>query len=216
MKTLPAIVACAFSLAAFSPTLLQAQQPAPGANPPPATTTKDPNRGGTSSGTNASTTSNDPGQTTPHDNSMKSGGIPPELTLRNRAFLEKASKASGKEIEISQAALNHLTSERARSLAEGVIADHQKIRDELVGLATARGLTPPVETDRYLSEWSRKSEGLEKDYLKQMQEDHREALKLFEKATESNDKEIAAFAKKTLPILQRHLTMANDEVRMLK
>jgi putative membrane protein len=46
-------------------------------------------------------------------------------------------------------------------------------------------------------------------YAKAMVEDHEEAVKLFQQyQRESSNKELGAFAQQTLPILEKHLHMA--------
>jgi len=54
---------------------------------------------------------------------------------------------------------------------------------------------------------SAKDKDLDADYISEMKDDHEDAVKLFEKASKSEDPDIAAFAMKTLPKLQHHLEM---------
>ena len=49
-----------------------------------------------------------------------------------------------------------------------------------------------------------------------MKSDHEDAVKLFEKASKSDDLEVAAFAQKTLPALLHHLEMAKDLKKTVK
>ena len=58
--------------------------------------------------------------------------------------------------------------------------------------------------------WSKKDKDLDDDYIKEMKEDHEDAVKLFEKGSKSDDADIAAFAQKTLPTLQHHLSMVKE------
>jgi putative membrane protein len=46
--------------------------------------------------------------------------------------------------------------------------------------------------------------------MKEMVSDHKDAVDLFEKASKSDDPDIAAFASKTLPKLQAHLQHAKQ------
>ena len=55
-----------------------------------------------------------------------------------------------------------------------------------------------------------KGGNVDKKYIHEMVEDHEDTVKLFEKASKSEDADVAAFAQKTLPTLQHHLQMAKD------
>jgi len=51
---------------------------------------------------------------------------------------------------------------------------------------------------------------VDKKYIKEMIEDHEDAVKLFEKATKSDDAMSPPLPRKTLPTLQHHLGEAQD------
>jgi len=137
----------------------------------------------------------------------------------DRAFFEKAAKAGMKEVEISQSTLDHLSNPQVKSFAQMMVSDHSQANQELMALAAKKGVTLPSKELKYDEKWSKKAtkdKDLDEDYIKQMVDDHEEAVKLFEKASKSDDTEIAAFAQKTLPTLQHHLTMARDLKKMVK
>lgn len=142
-----------------------------------------------------------------------------KLKHSDRSFFEKAAKAGTKEVEISQSTLEHLSNPQVKSFAQMMVSDHSQANQELMALAAKKGVTLPSKELKYDEKWSKKANkdsDLDEDYIKQMVDDHEDAVKLFEKAAKSDDPEIAAFAQKTLPTLQHHLTMARDLKKMVK
>jgi putative membrane protein len=133
-----------------------------------------------------------------------------ELSHSDRSFIEKAVKAGAKEIQISQVVEGRVTDPQVKALAQMMVADHMAANTELLSLAARKGLTLPQDDLKASEKWSKKSKDLDEDYVKEMKADHEEAVKLFEKGAKSDDAEIAAFAQKTLPALQHHLSMVKE------
>ena len=117
-----------------------------------------------------------------------------------------------KEVSVSQATLDRLMNPQAKAFAQMMVTDHSKANSELMALAAKKGVTLPAKDDsaKLMEKWSKKTNEVDEDYIEEMVDDHQEAVELFEKASRSEDAEIAAFARKTLPTLQHHLTMAKD------
>jgi putative membrane protein len=135
----------------------------------------------------------------------------PAVAHGDRSFMRKAAKAGAKEIAISQAVMNHLSSPQSKAFAQQMITDHTAANTELMALAQQKGVEIPAKDDTSLSdEWSKKIDNVDRDYANVMVADHEEAVKLFEKASKSSDPDVAAFAQKTLPTLQHHLMMAQE------
>lgn len=139
-----------------------------------------------------------------------------KLKHSDRAFFEKAAKAGMKEVEVSQGTLDHLANPQVKSFAQMMVTDHSTANTELLALAARKGVTLPAKEMKYEEKWSKKTKDVDEDYMKEMVDDHEDAVKLFEKAAKSDDPEIAAFAQKTLPTLEHHLTMARDLRKMTK
>ena len=132
-------------------------------------------------------------------------------THAERAFIKKAAKAGMKEIAISQAVMDHLGNPQFKEFARQMIADPPNANNQLIALAQQKGVEVPQKDEASLTEsWSEKSGDLDRKYIDVMVADHEDAVKLFEKASESPDDDVAAFAKKTLPVIQHHLQMAKD------
>lgn len=134
-----------------------------------------------------------------------------KLSHADRNFFEEASKSGTKEVEISSAVKSRLTNTQVSGFADMMITDHAAANTELQALAAKKGVTLPADRKDYTAKWSKNNKDLDDDYIGEMEDDHEKAVKLFEKAAKSEDPDIAAFARKTLPKLEQHLT----EVRAL-
>lgn len=129
----------------------------------------------------------------------------------DKSFMEKAAKSGMDEVAISQGALDRLTNPEVKSFASMMVTDHTGANAELMALASAKGVTLPPKDKEVADKtemWSKKTKNVDEDYVKQMVSDHEDAVKLFQKATKSDDADVSAFATKTLPTLQHHLDMA--------
>jgi putative membrane protein len=132
------------------------------------------------------------------------------LSHSDRSFIEKAAKSGMKEVDVSKAVEGRVTDPQVKALAQMMVADHTAANTELMSLAATKGVTIPTDNMKASDKWSKKTKDLDEDYIKEMKEDHEEAVKLFEKAAKSDDADIAAFARKTLPALQHHLSMVKE------
>jgi putative membrane protein len=137
----------------------------------------------------------------------------------DKAFFDKAATSGMEEVAISTGALDRLTNPQIKDFAQMMVTDHNAVNAELTALAAKKGVTlPPKDKDiqSKTEKWSKKTKGVDEDYVKQMISDHEDAVKLFEKASKSDDADVAAFAQKTLPSLQHHLDMAKSLKPMAK
>lgn len=135
-----------------------------------------------------------------------------KLSHADRNFFEEAAKSGMKEVEVSNAVKGRLANAQVREFAVMMASDHSAANSELQALAAAKGVALPAAKKDFTQKWTKKDGDIDEDYVETMEEDHEEAVKLFEKASKSDDPEIAAFAQKTLPKLRQHL----ETVRTLK
>jgi putative membrane protein len=131
-----------------------------------------------------------------------------KLSRNDRNFFEHAAKSGMKEVDVSRSVLDRLTNPQVKQFAQMMVDDHSGANTELASLAASKGVTLPVKETKAIEKWSKKTDELDEDYMEEMVSDHEKAVKLFEEAAKSKDPQIAAFASKTLPKLQAHLTQA--------
>lgn len=139
-----------------------------------------------------------------------------ELKRADRNFFEKAAKSGMKEVAVSRAVSTRLMNPQVKQFADMMVSDHTNANAKLRELAQRKGvMLPVVDEMKLMDKWSKQDDDLDEDYMEEMVSDHKDAVELFEKATKSEDPDIAAFAMETLPKLQRHLQMARDLEKML-
>ena len=117
------------------------------------------------------------------------------------------------EVELGQLAAQKGTSEAVKQFGQRMVDDHGKANTELTSLAASKGITLPTSIDdKHRQDVTKLSamSGAEFDraYSKMMLKDHEKDVSEFEKqSTKGTDPDVKAFASKTLPTLQEHLTM---------
>lgn len=139
------------------------------------------------------------------------------LSRADTAFLQQAAENGHMEIEGSRAALEKAAEPKVREFAQMMIADHQRVGNELKALASSKGVEvadKPSIVQRTKVKLLSTSEGddLSRRYLQQLGvEAHQETIELFKKAAaNATDPDVKAFAAKTLPGLQHHLSQARE------
>lgn len=135
----------------------------------------------------------------------------------DRSFVEKAAKSNLEEIAISRVAAERATNPQVRDFAQMMVSDHTGASSELMSLASTKGLTLPTK-DIDVDKWqNRSAKSFDEEYMEKMVSDHKDTVDLFEKeAKKGDDAELTAFANRTLPTLQAHLTKAQDIRKSLK
>ena len=130
-------------------------------------------------------------------------------------FVKMAALGGMTEVELGKIAQTMAKDSNVRKFADEMIKDHSKANTELATLAKSKGLAVPSTLDSEHSAIVQKlsaktGSDFDAAYSKQMMEDHDKTIELFEGATKSADKDVAAFAKKTLPTLEKHKQMADS------
>ena len=128
-------------------------------------------------------------------------------------FAEEASAKGIAEIETGKLALEKGSSAEVKKFAQAMIDDHTRANEELKALAKKKNLE--VSDDAELMNKAkamilqvRDGENFDKAYANNQVVAHEQTIKLFQQAAASDDAEVSAWAKKTLPKLEHHLEMA--------
>jgi putative membrane protein len=131
-------------------------------------------------------------------------------------FVHDAALGGMTEVKLSQLALSNGDSQAVKDFAQKMVDDHGKANDELAGIASGKGMTPPATLDathqKLVDKFgAMKGAAFDKAYWKQMSTDHKKTVALFQKEAKSGqDADIKGFAAKTLPTIQMHLKMVQD------
>ncbi|BCD89292.1 hypothetical protein PSm6_56990 [Pseudomonas solani] len=130
-------------------------------------------------------------------------------------FVDEASAGGIAEIEGGKLALEKSSSASVKTFAQQMIDDHGAANRELAVLAREKKLEVATEAElmskaKALILKLRDGENFDEAYANNQVAAHEKTIELFKEAAASDDKEIAAWATKTLPKLEHHLQMARD------
>ncbi len=148
------------------------------------------------------------------DGMSKTGDM--KTSSSDSKFMMMAATSDMNEIGLSNMALQKSTSDDVKKMAQMMVDDHTKSSEELKPLAMSKGVALPAMMDaKHKSMMDKMSamSGMDFDmmYTKAMVKDHEKAVKMFQKESmNGKDADAKAFAVKSLPVLQMHLTMAQE------
>jgi putative membrane protein len=130
-----------------------------------------------------------------------------------QSFVTKATQDGLAEIQMGKLAQSRSKDEKVKSFAAQMVADHTQANAELSALAKRKNMDVPTDLDREHATMvhtvsAKPPSEFDAEYGKHMIEAHDAAVTLFKDAAAVGDKEIAGFAKKTLPTLEKHQQLA--------
>lgn len=131
------------------------------------------------------------------------------------AFVTKATEAGMTEVELGRLALRRSLNPDVKKFAQHMVDDHSKAAAELADIARSSNLKVPARLDTQHAEMvqamnDKSDADFDAAYIKDMEEDHRQALSLFHQAASLSDTKLAQFATRTLPTLEEHKRMADE------
>jgi putative membrane protein len=137
-------------------------------------------------------------------------------------FATDAADASLLEVKLGDLAQTKGSSAQVKELGKMMVADHTKATEELAALAGQKNISLP----QTLSEKSQKKfddlasktgVDFDKEYSKAMVEGHKDVLSKFKKESEDGkDTDLRSWAEGKLPVLQHHLSMAEQTEEAVK
>jgi len=130
-------------------------------------------------------------------------------------FVATAAQGSMLEVELGKLAVANATDDKVREFGEQMVTDHQQANSELQSIAKEKGITLASHLDaehQATLDGLKDKHGKEFDaaYSEVMRKAHRNAVTLFREASAASgvDGTLQSFAKKTLPTLEGHRSMA--------
>jgi putative membrane protein len=130
----------------------------------------------------------------------------------DRDFVTEAASGGLMEVELGKTASTNAASPKVKAFGKMMVTDHTKANTELKAVAAKKNITIPSTPDEkhqgHINDLKEKK-GVEFDkaYVDMMVDDHKEDVSKFEdEAKNAKDPDIKAFAAKTLPVLQKHLS----------
>lgn len=146
----------------------------------------------------------------------------PAETARDRVpaadsdFLKQAAQDGNAEIEASKLAQSKATNPDVKSFASQMVDDHTAAAEELKKIADAKGVKVPTEPSLMQKAKLKLLAAADGEKFDQRYTEdfgvkaHQDTVKLFQKEiANGKDPDVKAFAQKTLPKLQHHLSLAS-------
>lgn len=143
-------------------------------------------------------------------------------TMKTNDFVNKAAMGGMMEVELGKVAQQNASSQAVKDFGSMMVKDHTKANDELKATATGENIDVPASLDADKTKMvddlkSKTGADFDKAYMMMMLNDHNKTIAEFQKASKSNENEkVKAFATKTLPVLQQHLSMVKSVNSKLK
>lgn len=142
------------------------------------------------------------------------------LNSMDSKFMMMAAQGGLAEVAMGRLAAERASSDDVKRYAQRMVEDHTKAGEELMQLAATKGVTLPTAPDAKHQAMLTKlgtmsGAAFDREYLKNAGvKDHEKMQKLFsDEANKGADAEVKAFAAKTLPVVQMHLSMARDMMK---
>ena len=137
-----------------------------------------------------------------------------KMSQKDVSFIQKAGGGGQQEVENGKLAEKQGKSADVKRIGARMVADHTKANKELTELANRKG----VKFDtRGVRAQNIGTADFDRTYLKLLEVDHKKDIAEFQKEAKSgDDRDLKAWAAKTLPMLQEHLAMVEDAMRKVK
>jgi putative membrane protein len=146
-----------------------------------------------------------------------SGANGKSMSRADQNMMREMAYSNIAEIETGKIAQSQSQNAQVKTFAQKMIDDHTKAQQDLQQLADAKGVKLPTEPDAKHKAAAKKLAALsgdkfDKRYLQQGGlSDHRNTHRLLARAQDrATDPDLKALVTKTMPIVDQHLTMAQD------
>jgi putative membrane protein len=132
----------------------------------------------------------------------------------SQKFIKAAIEGNYAEIDIGKLAQEKGKSDAVKQFGAMLVKDHGAANDKAKQVASQLGVTPPTGSGvaakaEYLKLKVLSGDTFDRSFAKGMVKDHQGDIKEFQKASQKSDP-AGAFAKETLPTLQKHLQEAQS------
>jgi putative membrane protein len=135
------------------------------------------------------------------------------LSAADRSFISQAAYSSLAEVDLGKLAQTQASSQQVRDFGGRMVTEHTQMNNDLIALASNKGITPPSSTDdgrEAIADLLEQLSGsdFDRQYIPQQLADHETTLTLFQgQASRGQDVELRQFAQRYSPVIQRHAEM---------
>lgn len=133
-----------------------------------------------------------------------------KLAAQDEQFVTLAAKGNQEEIHMGKMAAQQGQSAEVKKMGTTIAADHQKAQDQLMQIAQQKGVKPRLPRDQM--KMSKKDmANFDQVWIAMMINDHQKEIAVFERqAQQGADADLKAYARKTVPVLKKHLKMVQQ------
>ena len=145
-----------------------------------------------------------------------------KLPSGEERFMKEAASGGLMEVELGKFAAEKGSHQRVKEFGKRMQADHSKANAQLKKIASSKGVdlpTQPSGEHKSTMDKLTKLSGVEfdREYMEAMVDDHKEDIEKFQtQADKGKDPELKKFASETLPILKKHLELAQSTEKQVK
>jgi len=141
----------------------------------------------------------------------------PKISALDRQFIIDAAQGGMAEVRLGQLATQRATSNAVKQYGQRMVQEHTQANNELLRLATQKGVTPPTDMGpRYQAVMARLSQlpkpSFDKAYLTEAGiNSHIESAVVYQREIQlGQDQNLKAFASRILPKVEEHFLRARD------
>jgi putative membrane protein len=141
---------------------------------------------------------------------------PGQPSDQDRRFVASAASGGMLEVQLGQYAAANAGSDDVKRFGQHMVDDHAKANEELKRIAGQDGIDVPKNLNDDDQKELNRLENIsgptfDREYMKQMVNDHEKTIAAFkDEIASGSDTSVKDFASDTLPVIQRHLEMAQD------
>ena len=145
-----------------------------------------------------------------------------KLPSGEERFMKEAASGGLMEVELGKVAAEKGSHQRVKEFGKRMQTDHSKANAQLKKIASSKGVELPTEPSgehKSTMEKLTKLSGAEfdREYMEAMVDDHKEDIEKFQtQADKGKDPELKKFASESLPILKKHLELAQSTEKQIK
>lgn len=135
-------------------------------------------------------------------------------------FLMDAARGDNAEIMTGKLAKTKSANKGVRDFGATLMSDHSKGKKQVASLAAAMSVTVPSDVKPDAQQAYDKLNQLsgadfDREFVNHMVEDHQKDIAAFQKEADAHDGKVSALAAKQLPVLKKHLSIAQSLQKQL-
>jgi putative membrane protein len=176
----------------------------------------------TKSDTGAKSSKKSKGTAADEKGEARSGSASAKVPASDKMFMKKAAEGGLAEVELGKLAAEKGSNDAVKQFGQKMVDDHSKANDELKSLAEQKGVTLPTKPDAQSLAFKARLEKLsgaqfDKAYMEHMVRDHTKDVAEFKREAEyGKDLDVKAWAAKTQPTLEGHLSTAKEDLASVR